>query len=84
VGFEFGEGGKGERPQDPDLNQLTELDLGGCASFGAARVQELVEARTVNGELCSFEEADCVFPLYRPKAIGCQIIPLTVEVEGGE
>jgi hypothetical protein len=66
--------------QDPDLARLTELDLGGCATFGAASVNELFEGRNPLGARCTIGDPQCI-PLYRPKAIGCRLVPLLVDGE---
>ncbi|MCO4768675.1 MAG: putative metal-binding motif-containing protein [Deltaproteobacteria bacterium] len=77
---------EGDIITDGDLRDLTELDLGGCSSFGAARVQELAEAYGGSDgppggppERCSVIESEDCLPFYRPKPIGCQIIPITFE-----
>ncbi len=73
---------------DLDLKDLTELDLGGCRSFGAARINELHRALRSGNEPCEIgppsgpgEEGLCL-PFYRPKEIGCVIIPIVIEDEG--
>ena len=74
---------------DLDLADLTELDLGGCASFGAARVSELHQALQGGEDACEIGppegpmEGPCL-PFYRPKDIGCIIIPVVIEEEGDE